>query len=84
MATLSRTVIVDADMDREASAILARIGMNVDEAFNLLLTQVVHDECLPFSMHIPNADTAAAITELELGGGKTYTSLDDLFRDMRE
>jgi DNA-damage-inducible protein J len=84
MATLSRTVVVDEELDREASQILAQIGMSVDDAFRLLLTQVVHDECLPFSMHIPNAETVAAIEELDRGEGKPYSSLDDLFRDMRE
>ena len=84
MAALSRTIVVDEELDREASQILARIGMSVDDAIHLLLAQVVHDECLPFSMHIPNAETIAAMKELDRGEGKPYTSLDDLFRDMRE
>jgi DNA-damage-inducible protein J len=82
--TLSRTVVVDEDLDRDASRILAQIGLSVDDAVRLLLRQVVHDECLPFSMHIPNEETIAAINELERGEGKPYTSLDELFRDMRE
>jgi hypothetical protein len=35
-------------------------------------------------MHVPNAETVAAIEELERGEGKPYTSLEELFRDMRE
>ncbi len=83
MAALSRTVVVDEDVDREASEILAQIGMSVDDAFRLLLTQVVHDGCLPFSLHVPNATTVAAMEELNRGEGTPYTSLDELFRDMR-
>ena len=84
MPTLTRTVVVDEELDREASQILAQIGFTVDDAVRLLLTQVVRNECLPFELHIPNAETIAAIDELERGEGKEYTSLDDLFRDMRE
>jgi DNA-damage-inducible protein J len=84
MATFSRTVVVDEELDRDASRILAQIGLSVDDAVRLLLTQVVHDQCLPFSMHVPNAETVAAIEELERGEGKPYTSLEELFRDMRE
>jgi DNA-damage-inducible protein J len=84
MPTLSRTVVVDEELDREASQILAQIGFTVDDAVHLLLTQVVKNECLPFALHIPNEETIAAIEELERGEGIQYASLEDLFRDMRE
>ena len=38
MPSLSRTVVVDEELDREASQILARIGMSMDDAVRLLLT----------------------------------------------
>ena len=83
MPSLSRTIVVDEELDREASQILARIGMSVDDAVRLLLTQVVHDECLPFSMHIPNAETIEAMKNADRGEGKPCSSLEELFRDMR-
>jgi len=48
MPTLSRTVVVDEELEREASQILARIGMSVDDAFRLLLTQVSTTNACPF------------------------------------
>jgi len=45
--------------------------MSVDDAFRLLLTQVVHDECLPFSMHIPNAETIEAMKAADRGKDNT-------------
>jgi addiction module RelB/DinJ family antitoxin len=83
MATLSRTVVVDQELDRAAAEILAGIGMSVDDAINRMLAQVVHDQCLPFAMHVPNADTIEAMEELERGDGIEYSSVEAMFRDMR-
>ena len=84
MAALPRTFVVDEDLEREASRILASIGMSLDDAVRQLLQQVVHDQCLPFAMHVPNAETVAALEEAESGAGRRYTSLDALFQDMRD
>ena len=82
MPTLSRTVVIDEELDREASQILARIGMSVDDAFRLLLTQVVHDECLPFSMHIPNAETIEAMKAADCGEGQHFATPEELFKEL--
>ncbi len=82
MATLSRTVLMDEELEREASQILAAIGLSVDEAIRRLLAQVVHDRCLPFEMHTPNQETVEAMQELKHGEGLVYNSVDDLFRDI--
>ena len=84
MAALPRTFEVDEELEREASRILAGIGMTVDDAVRQLLQQVVHDQCLPFAMHVPNAETVEAMDEAERGEGRPYTSLQELFRDMRD
>ena len=84
MATTAVTAIVDEELSQNASEVLAEIGMTVDQALKLLLTQVVHDRCLPFSLHLPNAETIAAMEELERGEGKRFATVDDLFHDMRQ
>jgi DNA-damage-inducible protein J len=83
MAALPRMFVVDEDLEREASRILAGIGMSLDDAVRQLLQQVVHDQCLPFAMHTPNGETVEALEEAQAGGGRRYTSLDALFQDMR-
>jgi DNA-damage-inducible protein J len=80
---MTRTIMLDDALEREAAQILSGIGMTVDEAISRMLVQVVHDHCLPFAMHLPNDETVAAMDELESGAGVEYTSLDALFRDMR-
>ena len=82
-ATAIVQATVEASLKDQASAVLAEIGMTVEDALRLLLTQVVEEHDLPLSMHIPNAETIAAMREADSGKGKRYTSLEELFRDMR-
>jgi DNA-damage-inducible protein J len=84
---MGSTAIVQATVDTtlrdQASAVLAELGMTVEDALRLLLTQVVEQHDLPRSMHIPNEQTIAAMREADSGVGKRYASLEELFRDMR-
>ena len=74
---------VETTLRDQATAVLAELGMTVEDALRLLLTQVVEERDLPLSMHIPNAETIAAMREADSGAGKRYSSLDELFKDMR-
>jgi DNA-damage-inducible protein J len=74
---------VDASLKDRASAVLAEIGMTLDDALRLLLTQVVEQHDLPLSLHLPNAETIAAMREAEGGEARRYSSLDELFKDMK-
>ncbi|MGA2896708.1 MAG: type II toxin-antitoxin system RelB/DinJ family antitoxin [Acidobacteriaceae bacterium] len=84
---MGTTAIVQATVETslrdQASAVLAELGMTVDDALRLLLAQVVEEHDLPLSMHIPNAETITAMREADSGAGKRYSSLDALFKDMR-
>jgi DNA-damage-inducible protein J len=80
-ATIQATV--DATLKDQASAVLAEIGMTVEDALRLLLTQVVEEHDLPRAMHIPNAETIAAMREADSGKGKRSSSLEELFKEMR-
>ena len=82
MATTAVTAIVDEKLNREATAVLAEIGMTVEQAFELLLTQVVEEHRLPIAIHVPNAETIAAIHELERGEGKRYATSNEMFADL--
>jgi DNA-damage-inducible protein J len=82
-ATAIVQATVDSTLKEQASAVLAEIGMTVDDALRLLLTQVVEEHDLPLLMHIPNDETIAAMREADSGAGKRYSSLEELFKDMR-
>ena len=47
----------------------------------LFLYQVVQQRGLPFEVKIPNAETIAAIEELETGKGIRVNSVEELFDD---
>lgn len=65
----------------EAEAILKKIGLSSSEAMRLFLYQVVQQRGLPFELKIPNAETIAAIEELETGMGIKVNSVEELFDD---
>ncbi|MGB1924119.1 MAG: type II toxin-antitoxin system RelB/DinJ family antitoxin, partial [Candidatus Puniceispirillaceae bacterium] len=64
-----------------AEAILKKIGLSSSEAMRLFLYQVVQQRGLPFEVKIPNAETIAAIEELETGKGIRVNSVEELFDD---
>ena len=43
---------------------------------------VAAERALPFDVRVPNAETAAAIRELEAGQGARLESIDDLLADL--
>ena len=84
MATTTVTAQVDTRLTEQAGAVLAEIGLSVDDALRMLLSQIVAEHCLPFAMHQPNEETIQAMRESEQASGKPYESLDQLFRDIRD
>ncbi len=73
---------IEPDLKRESEAILARLGMNTTDAIRMFFTQIRLQQGLPFSIRIPNAETQAAMNELEAGRGERVSSVDALFDDL--
>ena len=72
---------VEPELKSEAEAILKEVGLSSSEAMRLFLFQIVRQRGLPFEVKIPNAETIAAIEELEAGKGVSVNSLEDLLED---
>ena len=72
---------VEPALKNEAEAILKKVGLSSSEAMRLFLYQVVQQRGLPFEVKIPNAETIAAIEELETGKGIRVNSVEELFDD---
>ena len=72
---------VEPELKSEAEAILKEVGLSSSEAMRLFLFQIVRQRGLPFEVKIPNAETIAAIEELEAGKGVSVNSLEDLLDD---
>lgn len=79
--TYVRARIDTATKERAASA-LGEMGLSISDAIRLLMLRVAEEHRLPFEVRVPNATTRKAITELEAGKGKKFTSIDSLMDDL--
>ena len=56
---------IDPDLKAEAERILDQLGMTTTDLIRMTLRQLVMHQGLPFDAKIPNAETIAAIEELD-------------------
>jgi DNA-damage-inducible protein J len=73
---------IDSNTKERASEALAAMGLSVSDAIRLLMLRIADERCLPFAIKAPNAETRAAIEELEAGKGKRFDSVEDLMTDL--
>ena len=73
---------IDSDTKASASAALAAMGLSVSDAIRMLLRRVADEKRLPFDVIVPNAESSAAIAELEVGKGKRFKNAEALFDDL--
>jgi DNA-damage-inducible protein J len=60
---------IDGQVKEKAAKVLADMGLSVSDAIRLLLIRVAAERALPFEIKVPNAETRAAMAELERGAG---------------
>jgi DNA-damage-inducible protein J len=73
---------IDSATKARAADALAAMGLSISDAIRLLMLRIVDERRLPFEVKAPNATTRKAITELEAGKGKRFTSVDALMADL--
>lgn len=73
---------IDSDTMASASAALAAMGLSVSDAIRMLLRRVADEKRLPFDVMVPNAESRAAVAELEAGKGKRFESAEALFQGL--
>jgi DNA-damage-inducible protein J len=75
---------VSPELKAEAEALFSSMGLKTSDAIRLFLQQTVNSGGLPFQpkAKIPNADTLAAIKEVENGEGTRYSSAQAMFDDL--
>ena len=69
---------IDSDLKKEASAVLAEMGLSVSDAIRLMLVRVASDKNLPFDIRVPNATTQAAMRDALEGRVERFDSVADL------
>lgn len=73
---------IDAATKEQAVHVLDAMGLTVSDAIRILLTRVAAEKALPFAVRIPNAESRAAIAELEAGKGSGFETVADLMADL--
>ena len=73
---------IDGHVKKEAAKVLADMGLSVSDAIRLLLVRVAAERALPFEIKAPNAETRAAMAELEQGAGASFDGVADLMADL--
>ena len=73
---------IDADTKKRAAAALGAMGLTISDAIRLLLLRVADEQRLPFDLKAPNAKSRRAMTELRAGKGKSFSSAEELFKDL--
>ncbi len=75
---------IDSDLKKEASAILAGMGLSVSDAIRLMLVRVASDKNLPFDIRVPNAATQAAMRDASEGQVERFATVADLMGALNE
>lgn len=75
---------IDTGLKKEATAVLSAMGLSVSDAIRLMLVRVVSDKALPFDVRIPNAETQAAMRDIQEGKVKRFDSVEALMADLND
>jgi DNA-damage-inducible protein J len=73
---------IDSATKAKATAALAAMGLSVSDAIRMLMHRIAAEDRLPFEVTVPNAESRAAIAELESGKGKRFKNAEALFDDL--
>jgi DNA-damage-inducible protein J len=76
------TAEIDAKLEREASEVLADIGLTTSDILRMALEKVVRDKGLPHVSHVPNSETIATLEEADRGEGMRYRTTEAMFEDL--
>ena len=73
---------IDNDIKQKAAANAKALGLDLSAITRMLLTQLAAKAELPEGLARPNAETLAAVADLERNGGTRYETVEDLMRDL--
>lgn len=75
---------VETGLKKEATAVLSGMGLSVSDAIRLLLVRIAADKALPFDLRAPNAETQAAMRDIQAGKVARFDSVADLMADLND
>lgn len=73
---------IDERTKRQAEKVFAACGLTLSDGIRMMLVQTAKNKEIPFSIHVPNKRTLAAMKELEENRGKLkqYDTIEELFK----
>jgi DNA-damage-inducible protein J len=75
---------IDERIKKEATVVLAAMGLTVSDAFRLLMVKVAKEKALPFEPLVPNDETIEAIKAARRGELVSVNSPDELLTSLNE
>lgn len=84
-ATTMLHVRVDEALKTQATQALAAMGLTVSDAVRMLLTRVAADQAFPLELKVPNAETRAAMAEVDEMirlGAPRFKDVDQFFKSL--
>jgi len=89
MAQTNINIRMDENLKRDFNSLCNDLGLTMTAAFNVFAKTMVRQQRIPFeiSMDVPNADTIAALEEVEQmkknpALGKAYTDVDQMMKEL--
>lgn len=89
MAQTNINIRMEETLKKQFDWLCDELGMSMSTAFNIFAKAMVRQQRIPFEvgLDIPNAETRAAIREVEQmkadpGMGKTYTDVDKMMGEL--
>ena len=91
MASVSTNIRLDSELKKESAELLKGLGLSLTDAVSMFLRQVVLTKGLPFEVRYPEPRYLPSRAELALEEArrishdpkvKSYTDIDELFRDL--
>ena len=73
---------IDKDIENEAAAVLAGIGLTVSDAFRIMMTRTATEKTLPFEPLMPNDETIAAMLDARQGKIESFNSIEEFIDDL--
>ena len=73
---------VPSEIRDAAIAVIQASGLTVSDVVRVLMTRIARDKTIPPALFQPNAQTLAAMEEIERGEAETVESVDALFEDL--
>lgn len=89
MSTVNVTLRIDESLKKQADDLFSDLGFTFNSATTVFLRQAVREQKIPFTIkrEIPNAETLAAIKEVEdmkknPSNYKSYSDVDSMMEDL--